>query len=104
MGDRKRHSWIRWEMLTRIGRPGVVKLDARASNLAGRTQPERPEWKSARVRLQHDSSVDYPGAIGGARWSDYKEPKIRARHFEPFTLRARSQHQLGLDGSLLPYV
>lgn len=44
VGERKRHSWVWWEMLTRIERPGPIQLRARATDLAGRTQPERPEW------------------------------------------------------------
>lgn len=44
VGERKRHGWVWWEVLTRSERPGVVKLEARATDLAGRTQPERPEW------------------------------------------------------------
>jgi hypothetical protein len=30
--------------VTRIDRPGQLSLRARATDLAGRTQPERPEW------------------------------------------------------------
>jgi DMSO/TMAO reductase YedYZ molybdopterin-dependent catalytic subunit len=44
LGDRKRHSWQWWEMFTHIDRPGRIELRARATDLAGRTQPERPEW------------------------------------------------------------
>jgi len=43
-GDRHRHSWQWWELLVRIEQPGPVVLRARATDLAGRTQPERPEW------------------------------------------------------------
>jgi len=44
VGERKRHSWMWWELLTRIERSGLVKLEARATDLAGRTQPQEPEW------------------------------------------------------------
>jgi DMSO/TMAO reductase YedYZ molybdopterin-dependent catalytic subunit len=44
VGERRRHSWQRWELLTRIDSPGQVALRARATDLAGRTQPERPPW------------------------------------------------------------
>jgi len=44
VGDRKRHSWQWWELPVRVGRNGTVTLRARATDLAGRTQPERPEW------------------------------------------------------------
>jgi DMSO/TMAO reductase YedYZ molybdopterin-dependent catalytic subunit len=44
LGQRKRHSWVWWELFTRVERPGTVELRARATDLAGRTQPEQPEW------------------------------------------------------------
>jgi DMSO/TMAO reductase YedYZ molybdopterin-dependent catalytic subunit len=44
VGERKRHSWQWWELITRVGKSGRVILRARATDLAGRTQPERPEW------------------------------------------------------------
>jgi DMSO/TMAO reductase YedYZ molybdopterin-dependent catalytic subunit/glyoxylase-like metal-dependent hydrolase (beta-lactamase superfamily II)/3-mercaptopyruvate sulfurtransferase SseA len=44
VGDRHRHSWQWWELLTRIDEPGLTTLRARATDLAGRTQPEQPVW------------------------------------------------------------
>jgi DMSO/TMAO reductase YedYZ molybdopterin-dependent catalytic subunit len=44
VGERKRHSWLWWELLTRIEVPGATTLRARATDLAGRTQPEQSEW------------------------------------------------------------
>jgi DMSO/TMAO reductase YedYZ molybdopterin-dependent catalytic subunit/glyoxylase-like metal-dependent hydrolase (beta-lactamase superfamily II) len=44
VGDRSRHSWQWWELPTRIDQPGSATLRARATDLAGRTQPDRPEW------------------------------------------------------------
>ena len=44
IGERRRHSWQWWELPTRIGSPGETTLRARATDLAGRTQPERPDW------------------------------------------------------------
>lgn len=44
IGERRRHSWQWWELLTRVERPGKIGLRARATDLAGRTQPDRPEW------------------------------------------------------------
>jgi hypothetical protein len=35
---------VRWELLTRIDSPGETTLRARATDLAGRTQPDRPHW------------------------------------------------------------
>ena len=44
VGERKRHSWQWWELITRVERPGAVVVRARATDLAGRSQPEGPEW------------------------------------------------------------
>ena len=44
VGERHRHSWQWWELMTSIDEPGTVVLRARATDLAGRTQPEEPEW------------------------------------------------------------
>jgi len=44
LGSRNRHSWQWWELITRVDRPGLVRLRARATDLAGSTQPERAEW------------------------------------------------------------
>lgn len=44
IGDRRRHGWQWWELLTRADQPGRLSLRARATDLAGRTQPGHPEW------------------------------------------------------------
>ena len=44
IGPRHRHSWQWWELLTRIDSPGQTTLRARATDLAGRTQPQQPHW------------------------------------------------------------
>jgi DMSO/TMAO reductase YedYZ molybdopterin-dependent catalytic subunit len=44
VSERNRHSWQWWELITRVQEPGVVTLRARATDLAGRTQPARAEW------------------------------------------------------------
>ena len=44
IGDRPRHSWQWWELPTRIEKAGPTTLRARAIDLAGRTQPNQPEW------------------------------------------------------------
>ena len=44
IGQQHRHSWRWWELLTRIDSPGETTLRARATDLGGRTQPERPHW------------------------------------------------------------
>jgi DMSO/TMAO reductase YedYZ molybdopterin-dependent catalytic subunit len=44
VGERRRHSWQWWELLTRIEQPGTITVRARATDMAGRTQPDSPEW------------------------------------------------------------
>jgi DMSO/TMAO reductase YedYZ molybdopterin-dependent catalytic subunit len=44
IGERRRYSWQWWELLTRCETRGVTLVRAQATDLAGRTQPERPEW------------------------------------------------------------
>jgi len=44
VGERKQHSWQWWELLARIEQAGPTRLRARATDLAGRTQPAGPEW------------------------------------------------------------
>ena len=44
VGEPRRHSWQWWELVTRIDTPGETALRARATDLAGRTQPEQPTW------------------------------------------------------------
>ena len=44
VGERNRHSWQWWELITHVEDPGSITLRARATDLAGRTQPECAEW------------------------------------------------------------
>lgn len=44
VGERRRHSWQWWELLTTLDSPGPTTVRARATDLAGRVQPERPVW------------------------------------------------------------
>ncbi len=44
VGERRRHSWQWWELSTRLEEPGRTAIRARATDLAGRTQPERARW------------------------------------------------------------
>ncbi len=44
LGERKRHSWQWWELITRVEKPGEYLIRARASDMSGQTQPESPEW------------------------------------------------------------
>jgi DMSO/TMAO reductase YedYZ molybdopterin-dependent catalytic subunit len=44
VSERNRNSWQWWELLTRVDKSENLVLRARATDLAGRTQPERAEW------------------------------------------------------------
>jgi DMSO/TMAO reductase YedYZ molybdopterin-dependent catalytic subunit len=44
VSERKRYSWQWWEVVTRVPEPGLINLRARATDLAGRTQPDCAEW------------------------------------------------------------
>ena len=44
IGDRRRYSWQWWELTCRLVAPGPVTLRARATDFAGRPQPERADW------------------------------------------------------------
>ena len=44
VGPADAHGWQRWEFLASGLRPGQASIRARAADLSGRVQPERPEW------------------------------------------------------------
>ena len=44
LGTRQRHSWQWWELAVVLDGSGPHTIRARATDLAGRTQPDDPEW------------------------------------------------------------
>jgi DMSO/TMAO reductase YedYZ molybdopterin-dependent catalytic subunit/rhodanese-related sulfurtransferase/glyoxylase-like metal-dependent hydrolase (beta-lactamase superfamily II) len=44
VGERPQHSWQWWEHSVRPDEPGRITIRARATDLAGRVQPDLPEW------------------------------------------------------------
>jgi hypothetical protein len=44
VGDRHPHGWRCWELPVRLTGPGQATIRARATDQAGRTQPDRPQW------------------------------------------------------------
>jgi DMSO/TMAO reductase YedYZ molybdopterin-dependent catalytic subunit/rhodanese-related sulfurtransferase/glyoxylase-like metal-dependent hydrolase (beta-lactamase superfamily II) len=44
IGERRRHSWQWWELLTQVDGHGPTSVRARATDLAGRSQPGSPNW------------------------------------------------------------
>jgi DMSO/TMAO reductase YedYZ molybdopterin-dependent catalytic subunit len=43
-GGHHDHGWVWWELHARLSGPGDVVIRARATDVAGRTQPARPRW------------------------------------------------------------
>jgi DMSO/TMAO reductase YedYZ molybdopterin-dependent catalytic subunit len=58
-GDRHGYGWQRWELITRTPGAGPATLRARATDIAGNTQPERPEWN----RLGYGSNTIHEVSI-----------------------------------------
>jgi DMSO/TMAO reductase YedYZ molybdopterin-dependent catalytic subunit len=44
VGERRRGAWQWWELITQIDEAGPLTVRARATDMIGRTQPERAEW------------------------------------------------------------
>jgi DMSO/TMAO reductase YedYZ molybdopterin-dependent catalytic subunit len=44
LGAGDRHSWRRWELVSRVERPAPARVRARATDAAGATQPDRAAW------------------------------------------------------------
>jgi DMSO/TMAO reductase YedYZ molybdopterin-dependent catalytic subunit len=44
VGERRRGAWQWWELITQLEESGPLAVRARATDMAGRTQPERAEW------------------------------------------------------------
>jgi DMSO/TMAO reductase YedYZ molybdopterin-dependent catalytic subunit len=59
VGHRQQHSWQWWEFLTQLQQPGIITLRSRATDLAGRVQPEQAEWN----RLGYGANAIQPVAI-----------------------------------------
>ena len=68
VGNPKRHSWQWWELPTRLEQEGTISLRARATDLAGRTQPETPEWN--RLGYGNNSIQEVLVRLGGQRCLD----------------------------------
>jgi DMSO/TMAO reductase YedYZ molybdopterin-dependent catalytic subunit len=44
LGEPRQHSWQGWELIAQLEQPGSTVIAARATDMAGRTQPDSPEW------------------------------------------------------------
>jgi Mo-co oxidoreductase dimerisation domain len=62
VGERRPHRWQWWELIVRADRPGTVALRSRATDLAGRSQPEGQEWN--RLGYGNNAVRSLPVEIG----------------------------------------
>ena len=46
LGDRHRGRWQWWQLPARLDAPGPIAVRAKATDLAGRTQPDAPRWNA----------------------------------------------------------
>jgi DMSO/TMAO reductase YedYZ molybdopterin-dependent catalytic subunit len=78
VGERRRHHWQRWEFPARLARPGDTTIRARATDPAGRTQPDQPQWNPARLRQQRHPQATRHGRNGPSRWvvADAARPRL----------------------------
>jgi DMSO/TMAO reductase YedYZ molybdopterin-dependent catalytic subunit len=44
IGERRQGAWQWWELLASVNQPGPLTIRARATDMAGRTQPDEVEW------------------------------------------------------------
>jgi len=44
VGEPRRHSWQWWELPAHLAGPASVTIRAKATDMAGRTQPDQPQW------------------------------------------------------------
>src|SRR5205814_1782079 len=44
IGEQRRGAWQWWELLSSLEQPGPLVIRARATDMAGRTQPDQAEW------------------------------------------------------------
>jgi DMSO/TMAO reductase YedYZ molybdopterin-dependent catalytic subunit len=58
VGERHRHNWQWWELVTRVEKSSGLVLRARATDLADRVQPERAEWN--RLGYGNNAIQDVP--------------------------------------------
>ena len=67
VGERKRHSWQGWELLARLEQPGATEICARATDMAGRTQPDLARVESSRLWEQCNSQNPRRRSLDDAR-------------------------------------
>ena len=65
VGECRRHAWQWWEHPVRLALAGGVTIRARATDLAGRTQPDRPQWNPLGYanNAVHQVRVSVPRAV-----------------------------------------
>lgn len=70
VGERSRHAWQWWELIARVEATGPTTIRARATDLAGRSQPERPPWN----RLGYGNNAIHELFVDVARCDALDQP------------------------------
>ena len=60
IGERRRHSWQWWELLTQVDGQGTTTVRARATDLAGRSTTGQSSLEPARLRRQRHPDDFHP--------------------------------------------
>ena len=76
-GERHRHSWQRWELSARLTAPGTVTIRVRATDQAGHTQPDQPQWNP----LGYANNVIHEVHLAVATASSGQRPPEHARRY-----------------------
>ena len=90
IGERRMHSWQWWELRTQVDGHESTTIRVRATDLAGRTQPERTSAESARLRRQRHSHDHHPASIEAG--SLVRRPPLR-------TFSGANVHRVGASHS-----
>ena len=70
LDNRPRHSWQWWELITRLDAIGPIAIRARATDLAGRTQPKTPQWN--RLGYGNNAVQTVIAAVGPRDSAEYR--------------------------------
>jgi DMSO/TMAO reductase YedYZ molybdopterin-dependent catalytic subunit len=72
VGERRPHSWQWWELPVRCETSGAITVQARATDLAGRTQPDQPQWNPLGYsnNVVHQRRVTVAPSTSGGRRDD----------------------------------
>jgi DMSO/TMAO reductase YedYZ molybdopterin-dependent catalytic subunit len=67
VGEPRQHSWQWWELPAQLGGPGDFTIRARATDMAGRTQPDQPQWNKLGYANNSIHKVHLAAAVASCR-------------------------------------